>query len=253
MSECSLLKSRSFQPQVQSFKIQVFSTPGAPSAEGYIRARKPEFSAAVTITASMVSTRSQSSNPAGSTTASTNAATRTSGNPRGVQTWAHTPSNLALIWLIISIPLVLWDTGYVVLRPHSMPGGALHSPIWTPYALYGSIDYIYGWPAYNSRNGFTAAQTSLNIVESLFYMYYLWIVYQHGRPSTSQGRGAPAPRTVGWLGQAKVVVGSMGGVACTVAFSAAVMTVSKTVLYCMSKSLVHVVGCYTVLMSGRVE
>ncbi|MCJ1365167.1 hypothetical protein MMC16_004287 [Acarospora aff. strigata] len=183
----------------------------------------------------MVSTRSQSSNPAGSTTASTNAATRTSGNPRGVQTWAHTPSNLALIWLIISIPLVLWDTGYVVLRPHSMPGGALHSPIWTPYALYGSIDYIYGWPAYNSRNGFTAAQTSLNIVESLFYMYYLWIVYQHGRPSTSQGRGAPAPRTVGWLGQAKVVVGSMGGVACTVAFSAAVMTVSKTVLYWLNE------------------
>lgn len=26
--------------------------------------------------------------------------------------WSHTPSNLTLIWLAVSLPLVVWDTGY---------------------------------------------------------------------------------------------------------------------------------------------
>jgi hypothetical protein len=42
-----------------------------------------------------------------------------------------------------------------------MPGGKFHSPIWTPYALYGTVDYMYGWPAWNAGIGFTAAQGSL--------------------------------------------------------------------------------------------
>lgn len=167
-------------------------------------------------------------------TSNTATATATStATPTRRQTWAHTPSNLTLLWLIISLPLVAWDTGYVVLRPHSMAGGSLHSPIWTPYALYGTVDYIYGWPAYNAHNGFTAAQSSLNIVETVFYLYYLWIVYRYGRPSAMKGRGAPSPSAVGWLGEAKVVPGAMGGVAALVGFASAVMTVSKTLLYCM--------------------
>ncbi len=39
--------------------------------------------------------------------------------------WAHTPSNLAIIWLLVSLPLVIWDTGYVMFRPLTMPGGSL--------------------------------------------------------------------------------------------------------------------------------
>ncbi|MCJ1254802.1 hypothetical protein MMC24_002618 [Lignoscripta atroalba] len=42
-----------------------------------------------------------------------------------------------------------------------MPGGWLHSPIWVPYALYGTVDYIYGFPAWEARNGFTAAHDDL--------------------------------------------------------------------------------------------
>src|SRR3954447_10069266 len=99
---------------------------------------------------------------------------------RKAKQWAHTPSNLALIWLFISLPLVAWDAGYVLLRPHSMPGGRFHSPIWAPYALYGKIDYIYGWPAFNARNGFTAAQTVLNLIETTGYVFYLWVVYSYG-------------------------------------------------------------------------
>ncbi|KAF3343665.1 hypothetical protein VdG2_07723 [Verticillium dahliae VDG2] len=87
--------------------------------------------------------------------------------------WSHRPSNLTLAWLAISLPLVAWDTGYVMLRPHSMPGGAWHAPLWTPYELYGRIDGVYGIKAYEAGDGFTAAQAFLNIVETLMYLAYL--------------------------------------------------------------------------------
>lgn len=70
----------------------------------------------------------------------------------------HTPPLPLLAWLVLSLPLVAWDTLYVLLRPHTMPGGKFHSPFWTPYALYGTVDYMYGWPAWNNHNGFTAAK-----------------------------------------------------------------------------------------------
>lgn len=146
--------------------------------------------------------------------------------------WAHTPSNLTLLWLWISIPLVIWDTIYVLFRPHTMPGGWLHRPIYIPYDLYGRIDYVYGWKAFNEHNGFTAAQGTLNVVETLLYIYYLYIVYAYGRPSTVPGRGAPKPATAGILGESRYVDGKMAGVACLVAYSSAIMTVSKTALYC---------------------
>lgn len=147
-------------------------------------------------------------------------------------TWKHTPSNLVLIWLLISLPLVFWDTGYVLMRPHTMPGGSLHSPIWTPYALYGTVDYIYGFPAWNARNGFTSAQGTLNVVESAGYILYLWIVWKYGREERSvEGRGAPSLKTVGWIGAARSVGGKEAGIAAFVGFTMAAMTVSKTVLY----------------------
>lgn len=152
--------------------------------------------------------------------------------------WAHTPSNLTLIWLFISLPLVAWDTGYVLLRPHSMPGGALQWPLWMPYDLYGKVDYIYGWKAYNERNGFTAAQATLNVVETIFYVYYLSLLYVYGQRSGAAGRGAPGPAKVGWLGEQRSIGGGVGATAVLVAFSAAVMTVSKTVLYCESHPIV---------------
>ena len=157
-------------------------------------------------------------------------ATTTNGSSRK---WVHTPSVALTIWLFVSVPLVAWDAGYVLLRPHSMPGGRLHSPIWTPYALYGTVDYIYGWPAYNARNGFTAAQTVMNIVETIGYLYYLWIVYFYGS-TVASGRGArKTEKGLVWmLTGEKVVPGRIGAVALLVAYTASAMTLSKTVLYC---------------------
>lgn len=145
--------------------------------------------------------------------------------------WAHTSSNLTLLWLFISLPLVAWDTGYVMLRPHSMPGGKLHWPLWVPYDLYGRVDYIYGWKAFNSHNGFTAAQGFLNIVESVMYVYYLYLLLANGKQVAARGRGAPKPSVLGFMGEQRRVEGMTGALASVVGYSAAVMTVSKTVLY----------------------
>jgi len=143
--------------------------------------------------------------------------------------WAHTPSNLTILWLLISLPLVAWDVGYVMLRPHSMAGGKWQWPLWMPYELYAKVDYIYGWPAYDANNGFTAAQSALNIVESLMYAYYLYNLYVYGKtPSAASSNGPSA----GILGSQRSIEGRAGVLALMVGYSAAVMTASKTVLYC---------------------
>lgn len=136
-----------------------------------------------------------------------------------------------MLWLVFSIPLVIWDTGYVLLRPHSMPGGALHK-VWAPYALYGAVDYIYGWPAYKGRNGFTSAQASLNVVETLCYLFYLRVVWTHGKSIGARGNLVAPRRGVSWfLFDEKHVDGRLGTIALLVVFSASVMTLSKTILY----------------------
>ena len=125
--------------------------------------------------------------------------------------WAHQPTLLTRIWLLVSLPLVLWDTGYVLGRPHTMPGGAWHAPLWTPYELYGRVDLLYSPAAYSRGEGFTGAQGLLNVVETALYLVYAAMVY--GKSSGGVG-------------------GKQGGLAALVGFAAAVMTLSKTVLYC---------------------
>ncbi|KAF7563968.1 hypothetical protein G7046_g141 [Stylonectria norvegica] len=134
-------------------------------------------------------------------------------------TWRHTPTSITLFWLFISVPLVAWDTGYVLGRPLTMEGGSLHWPLWSPYKLYGTIDHVYGWKAFNAGSGFTSAQGFLNLIESLMYLAYLWLFW-----SRSQVIGADESAR-------KSLVGRNGALAVLVGFSAAVMTLSKTVLY----------------------
>jgi len=143
-------------------------------------------------------------------------------------TWLHTPTTLTLVWLLISLPLVIWDTGYVLGRPHTMPGGKLHKPIWAPYALYGTVDYFYGWPAIEANDGFTGAQGILNVIETLMYLVYLYIVYSYGYQEVNKSSNSVPNKLLG----KRKVVGKEAGLAVLILFAACVMTVSKTVLYC---------------------
>jgi len=121
-----------------------------------------------------------------------------------------------------------------------MPGGSLHSPIWSPYALYGTIDYIYGQPAWDAHNGFTAAQASLNVVETVGYVVYLVLVLGGAQRGlvVEQGRGAAGwmQGKLGWLGEGRVLRGRQAGWAVLVGFAISVMTLSKTVLYWMNEA-----------------
>ncbi|KAL2104562.1 hypothetical protein VUR80DRAFT_10255 [Thermomyces stellatus] len=142
--------------------------------------------------------------------------TRSSPRSAARPAWSHTPTRLTLLWLAVSLVLVAWDTGYVLLRPHTMEGGFLHKPLWVPYKLYGAVDYVYGWRAWEERNGFTGAQGAMNLVESCLYGAYLWL-WGRGRDE----RGA--------------VTGREGGLAVLLGWAAAVMTLSKTMLYWLNE------------------
>lgn len=162
----------------------------------------------------------------------------TSSTSTSRQSWTHTPTRLTLLWFGLSLPLVIWDTGYVLLRPLTMEGGSLHYPLYTPYKLYGEVDHVYGWKAFHAHNGFTAAQGSLNVVETLMYLFYVaWYVFKGQKvvvKSQVKGKGK-GEKEGGKEKTKKVLTGRPAALAVLVAFSAAVMTLSKTVLYWLNE------------------
>lgn len=119
-----------------------------------------------------------------------------------------------------------------------MPGGWAHKPIWSPYALYGTIDYVYGLPAYESHDGFGGAQGAMNVLESLGYIWYLYLIWKYGVQAKVKGRGAPRVQGNGTvmeklkeLSRARVVTGRVAAGAPVLAFMVTVMTLAKTILY----------------------
>jgi hypothetical protein len=159
------------------------------------------------------------------------------GEPR----WCHTASNMTILWLVVSLPLVLWDTLYILLRPHTMAGGALQWPLWKPYEIYAAIDYVYGWPGWESNDGFGGAQGALNAVETVLYGLYVMIIYYHSVPApTGTGLDVKNEGLGAWLAGGRKVPGKNGNRALLIGFTAAVMTLSKTVLYCKFAS--HALG-----------
>jgi hypothetical protein len=139
---------------------------------------------------------------------------------------------MTILWLVVSLPLVLWDTLYILLRPHTMAGGALQWPLWKPYEIYAAIDYVYGWPGWESNDGFGGAQGALNAVETVLYGLYVMIIYYHSVPApTGTGLDVKNEGLGAWLAGGRKVPGKNGNRALLIGFTAAVMTLSKTVLY----------------------
>ncbi|KAM0482356.1 hypothetical protein ACHAPX_002873 [Trichoderma viride] len=166
--------------------------------------------------ASIEPSSSFSSLPPATPSAKRIARSKSSSSKLSSTSFRHAPTTATLVWLAISLPLVIWDTGYVLLRPLSMPGGSLHWPVWAPYKLYGEVDHIYGWKAFNAGNGFTSAQGLLNAAETLMYLYYL-AAWLFSSKTTDGG--------------SRVLAGRGGARATLFGYAAAVMTLSKTILY----------------------
>ncbi|KZV73388.1 hypothetical protein PENSPDRAFT_648925 [Peniophora sp. CONT] len=105
------------------------------------------------------------------------------------------------LWFLITAPVIAWDVGYCFARPRSFVGGDLHW-IWEPYGLYQNVDYVYGLPAFERGDGFTNAQSLMNVVETVLNLHYLYLAHVRASP-----------------------------IAPVVGFATAVMTLSKTLLY----------------------
>lgn len=108
--------------------------------------------------------------------------------------------------------------------------------------MYGNVDYMYGFPAWNARNGFTAAQGAMNAFETAAYIYYLYVISK--RVATGDGfyRGLAlkslnvfARRDEEDREKIVIVGGSDVALAVLVCFAGAVTTVGKTVLYWLNE------------------
>ncbi|KAH8708561.1 hypothetical protein GQ44DRAFT_627735 [Phaeosphaeriaceae sp. PMI808] len=149
----------------------------------------------------------------------------------GESMWCHTASNITVLWIFVSIPLVFWDSLYILLRPHTFPGGVLQWPLWKPYEIYAAIDKVYSPSAYHAGEGFGGAQGALNAVELVLYGLYAMIIYNNGVPAVT-GTGIQASSGVSsWFASGVKVRGKVGNRALIIGFAASVMTLSKTVLY----------------------
>ncbi|EJD45575.1 hypothetical protein AURDEDRAFT_114131 [Auricularia subglabra TFB-10046 SS5] len=104
-------------------------------------------------------------------------------------------------WFLLSAPVIFWDAGYCLMRPRSMRGGDLHW-IWKPYSIYQDVDLVYGLKALEENNGFTSAQSFMNLIETALNLLYVYKTHVDPSPAAS-------------------IIG----------LSSAVMTLSKTVLY----------------------
>ncbi|EHK96741.1 hypothetical protein M7I_7545 [Glarea lozoyensis 74030] len=131
--------------------------------------------------------------------------------------WSHTPRLPVLLWTAFTFPFTIWDTLYIALRPHTLPGHKWHDPIWTQVGTYAAVDGVYGEQAWLEGEGWTAAQGVVNVTEVVLYLWYYAIV----RKSRKEGKG---------------VSGKMGGKACVVGLVAGTVTLTKSMLYLMREA-----------------
>lgn len=105
---------------------------------------------------------------------------------------------------------------------------------WYPYGGYGEIDKVYGFKAWDAHNGWTLTQTIGNLFETAVYVVYLYLVYKYGEQETTQGTGAPDKSKMGRfsaLSESRTMHGRIAALATLLAYTAAVVTTWKTVIY----------------------
>ncbi|KAK7461935.1 hypothetical protein VKT23_008366 [Stygiomarasmius scandens] len=104
-------------------------------------------------------------------------------------------------WFALSSVVMFWDAGYCLMRPRSMAGGDLYW-LWKPYTYYEQVDLVYGVQAFENGEGFASAAAVMNVIENLTALLYLYMNH------ISKSELSPL-----------------------VGYSAAIMTMAKTVLY----------------------
>ncbi|KAF8316150.1 hypothetical protein DL93DRAFT_2078415 [Clavulina sp. PMI_390] len=80
------------------------------------------------------------------------------------------------VWFSLSSILVLWDAGFLLVRPRGFPGGDL-SWIWEPYSLYSTIDLVYSRAHWTAHDGFPASQAAMNLIETALNYAYVYLAH----------------------------------------------------------------------------
>ena len=116
-------------------------------------------------------------------------------------------------------------------RPASFKGGRL-AWIWPGYAWQETIDLTYSWKAYRARLPWAATQSLMNYVEAAGYIAYLGLLVLYAKERPVKGRARRDVPVWEKLWNGYTVGGEMGGIAVLLGFALAVMTLSKTIIYC---------------------
>eukprot|EP00743_Colponemidia_sp_Colp-15_P006770 GILK01007300.1.p1 GENE.GILK01007300.1~~GILK01007300.1.p1 ORF type:complete len:165 (+),score=9.02 GILK01007300.1:46-540(+) len=77
-------------------------------------------------------------------------------------------------WLYLSLPIILWDASFVLLRPFSFSAG-----LWFPYQTYISVDKRYG----DMEDSFVITQSIANLMEVC--LAYLALIAHHRKSRLS--------------------------------------------------------------------
>ncbi|KAF9546511.1 hypothetical protein CPC08DRAFT_376352 [Agrocybe pediades] len=80
------------------------------------------------------------------------------------------------LWFLITAPIILWDAGYVLMRPRSMEGGDLRW-FWRGFDRYERIDKVYSVKGYHEKAGFAPAAAISNLIETSLNLAYLFTVH----------------------------------------------------------------------------
>ena len=102
-----------------------------------------------------------------------------------------------------------------LLRPHTLAGGKWHRPFFESMVQWATVDHPYGEQARLAKEGFTAAQGVINILEVTLYMMDFGIVQSNGTGIKGRSFG-----------------GRSAALAVLVGFGVGVVTATKTSLYC---------------------
>jgi hypothetical protein len=149
-----------------------------------------------------------------------------------IPAWSHEPKTLTLLWLAMAIPVVFMDASFILGRPYTFAGGALHSllgSLWTPWDIYQEVDYVYSRTVFDERDGWPGAQALFNLIETSCFIWYMLSV---ARYSVGQSDRTADLMDCQLLFAKKSANRKKGIAMAMVLCSAMMITVVKTALYC---------------------
>ncbi|KAF8652323.1 hypothetical protein AX16_004450, partial [Volvariella volvacea WC 439] len=95
--------------------------------------------------------------------------------------WAYAWINF---WIFVMSLLMIWDAGYIFMRPRSLPGGDLRW-IWSVYSYMEPVDHLYGKRALDLSDGLLGSIGAINLVETVLNCMYIWKTYLVETPERS--------------------------------------------------------------------